>query len=64
LALQPLQLFEADWSASAASGPTELDEPRLIGMKVQSKASESCLEISKELLCLVPVFEIGISTSS
>ena len=38
-------------------GPTKLDEPRLVGMKVQSKTSEPCLEIGKELLCLVPVLE-------
>ena len=38
-------------------GPTKLDEPRLVGMKVQSKTSEPRLEIGKELLCLVPVLE-------
>ena len=38
-------------------GPAKLDEPRLVGMKVQSKASEPRLEICKELLCLVPVLE-------
>ena len=35
--------------------PAELDEPRLIGMKVQSKTSEPHLEIGKELLCLMPM---------
>jgi hypothetical protein len=38
-------------------GPTKLDEPRLVGMKVQSKAGEPRFEIGKELLCLVPVLE-------
>jgi hypothetical protein len=31
----------------------ELDEPRLVGMKGEAEASEPCLEIGKELLCLV-----------
>jgi len=38
-------------------GPAKLDEPRLVGMKVQSEASEPRFEIGKELLCLVPVLE-------
>ena len=34
-------------------GSAELDEPRLVGMKGEAKACEPCLEIGKELLCLV-----------
>ena len=37
--------------------PTKLDKPRLIGMKIQSKTSEPCPEISKELLRFVPMLE-------
>jgi hypothetical protein len=37
--------------------PAKLNKPRLIGMKVQSKASEPRLEISKELLCFVPMLK-------
>jgi hypothetical protein len=35
----------------------KLDEPRLLGMKIQSKTSEPLLKIGKELLCFVPMLE-------
>ena len=37
--------------------PPKLDEPRLFGVKTQSKTGEPRLEVGKELLCFVPVFE-------
>jgi hypothetical protein len=37
--------------------PAELNEPRLVGVKIQSIAGEPRLEIGKELLCLLPVLE-------
>src|SRR5208283_6243782 len=51
------RLAEA-WSAAVRNRvPTKLDEPRLIGMKIQSKTSEPRLEVGKELLRFVPMLE-------
>jgi hypothetical protein len=55
--VERLRLTEASSAAVRNRVPTKLDEPRLIGMKVQAKASEPYLEIGKELLCFVPVLE-------
>src|SRR4029077_1036085 len=55
--VERLRLTEASSTAVRNRVPTKLDEPRLIGMKVQTKASEPRLEIGKELLCFVPVLE-------
>ena len=52
-----LRLTEASGAAVRNRVPTKLDEPRLLGMKVQSKTSEPLLEIDKELLCFVPMLE-------
>jgi hypothetical protein len=41
--------------------PTKLDEPRLIGMKIQSKTSEPRIEIGKELLRFVPMLKANDS---
>ena len=37
--------------------PPKLDEPRLFGVKTQSKTSEPRFEVGKELLCFVPILE-------
>ena len=52
-----LRFTEASSAAVRNRVPTKLDEPRLIGMKIQSKTSEPRLEIGKELLRFVPVLE-------
>src|ERR1700722_3704296 len=52
-----LRFAEASSTAVRNRVPTKLDEPRLIGMKIQSKTCEPRLEIGKELLRFVPVLE-------
>jgi hypothetical protein len=55
--VERLRFAEASSAAVRNRVPTKLDEPRLIGMKIQSKTSEPRLEIGKELLCFLPVLE-------
>jgi hypothetical protein len=55
--VERLRFAEASSAAVRNRVPTKLDEPRLIGMKIQSKTSEPRLEIGKELLCFVPMLE-------
>src|SRR5262245_56984810 len=55
--MERLRFAEAPSMTVRNRGPTKLDEPRLVGMKVQSEASEPGLEIGKELLCLMPMLE-------
>src|SRR6202035_243768 len=52
-----LRLAEASSAAVRNCVPPKLDEPRLLGMKIQAKTSEPRLEVGKELLCFVPMLE-------
>src|ERR1700687_4248780 len=55
--VERLRFAEASSAAVRNRVPTKLDEPRLIGMKIQSKTSEPRLEIGKELLRFVPMLK-------
>src|ERR1700730_15167099 len=55
--VERLRLAEASSAAVRNCVPPKLDEPRLLGMKIQAKTSEPRLEVGKELLCFVPMLE-------
>ena len=55
--VERLRLAETPSMPIRNCGSAKLDEPRLVGMKGEPKACEPCLEIGKELLCLVPMLK-------
>jgi len=55
--VERLRFPEALSSPAGNRLPSKLNEPRLVGMKSEPEACEPCFEISKELLCLMPMLE-------
>ena len=55
--VERLQLAETPSTPIRDCGSDELDKSRLVGIKGESEACEPCLEIGKELLCLVLMLE-------
>src|SRR4029450_6631708 len=55
--VERLRFAEALSSPASNRLPSKLNEPRLVGMKSEPEACEPCFEISKEVLCLMPMLE-------